>query len=258
MGLLRDSKSTIIDPSTGRAVRAGDPEYHIKRLQDFSAGMGFDITSLKDDVTDKHLQSGIGTEQPEYHYSNLLFKVHDEGLETPQSVISAADKKIKEIYGVERNNKITQPAWEELWHRSGYNVFSTDTGRLGDIYKRIVNHSPRHGFGSGITEEWDTLNSEDNSHIQPNFQTALKNSRSKFRVENMERSAPSRDVIDVVQQALRNPDEKTLQHILRTKPHMHSGQFVNVNVDASDVSNDVLDLKTGTWAKIHPEGYFPT
>jgi hypothetical protein len=279
MGLLRDSKSTIIDPS-GRAVRAGDPEYHIKRLQDFSAGMGIDITSLKGDVTSKALTHYTDiTNNHKNVYSNLQFKVHDEGLDTPQSVIEAADKTIKNIYGVARNSHITQPAWEELWHRSAYGVFANDSnstgdGSTGDIYKRVVNHSPRHGFGSGITEFWDTENSEEiknNPHLagmethldsHQNFQSALKNTRYKFKVENMERSAPGRDVIDIVQQALRNPDEKTLQHILRTKPHLHSGQFVNVNYidDAiqTETQHDVLDLGTGTWAKIEPDGYFPT
>jgi hypothetical protein len=263
MGLLRDSKSTIIDPSTGRLSRAGDPEYHIKRLQDFSAGMGFDITSLKGDVTNKGLHSYTDIEVPEPISSNLLFSVHDEGLDTPHSVIQAADKAIKSEYGTERNSQITQPAWEELWHRSPYNVFSTDSGNTGDIYKRAVDHSPRYGFGSGITETWDTENSEGmEPHLanHPNFQSALKNTRYKFKVENMERSAPGRDVIDVVQQALRNPDEKALQHILRTKPHLHSGQFVNVGyVDDSGLrKSDMLDLGTGTWAKIEPDGYFPT
>lgn len=288
MGLLRNSKSTIIDPS-GRTVRAGDPEYHIKRLQEFSAGMGFDITtgmgfditSLKDDVTAKRLTHDVHTNHKNVD-SNLFFKVHDEGLETPQSVISAADKKIKEIYGVERNNKITQPAWEELWHRSAYNVFASkdngDTGSYGDIYKRVVNHSPGHDFGSGITEFWNTLDldseeaqlarMETHNGLETavgsdqNFQSALKNTRYKFRVKNRERTAPNQDVIDVVQQALRNPDEKTLQHILRTKPHLHSGQFVNVNYINDNLStetqHDVLDLGTGTWAKIKPDGYFPT
>lgn len=47
----------------------------------------------------------------------------------------------------------------------------------------------------------------------------------------------------------------------RTSPEMFSPQFMKVDVsdynEKDRLSTDVIDLKTGNWAKIDPEGYFP-
>jgi len=62
-----------------------------------------------------------------------------------------------------------------------------------------------------------------------------------------------------------NPTRETEDEHRRHSPHYLSSQFVRVSradQPRSDeyviADEDVIDLNTGTWAEMHPDGYFPT
>lgn len=88
--------------------------------------------------------------------------------------------------------------------------------------------------------------------------TGLRSVRDVFGKINRTRRGPVAEVPSI--------DQTILRHTMRNDPHMMSPQFTQVNLsnprmDTSiselPVTTDMIDLKTGTWAKIDPEGYFP-
>ena len=94
-----------------------------------------------------------------------------------------------------------------------------------------------------------------------NFQRVTRGVETVFERLNMYRNA----VPDHVKKQLNlGVSSLEISPFRRTSPEIFSPQFMKVNVsdfrepkEEDRFRSDVIDLKTGNWAKIDPEGYFP-
>jgi hypothetical protein len=89
---------------------------------------------------------------------------------------------------------------------------------------------------------------------------AIKDVSSKFQEFNRNRTGPSADVSSLVSKVVNNPNERQMRSTSRVAPSLFSAQFLGIGhfpQDESKEFHDHIDLNTGNWAKIDPEGYFP-
>jgi hypothetical protein len=280
MGLLRNTDFTITDPETRKQVRAGDPEYHIRRLQHFGAGMGVDLTSTKDYFTNKRLfvtGPNHGDETRRLGSNYLRFDVHDEGLQVPWGITDSA------IANLQKNNAHNlKEVHYELLHRTPFDVSADDhhhgpiehAATEGMVIKHVNDISEDYDDGDDIPLTWSSWDNYKNT----NYKEGMTSVEGSFRHLNAKRIPPSREIMDQADDALRNPDKDMLSFYLRNRPHALSGQFVGITMPGpmgffeggkrlpesgpgfpseAPAHTDMLDLKTGTWAKMHPDGYFP-
>jgi hypothetical protein len=271
MGLLRNASGLII-PSVvhhGLQGRADDPEFHISRLNHFGKGMGLDLASVHPHFSGKTLYSTGNSEHEELEFSS-----HDEGLQLPRGRIDAASTTASSVTDYDPGVKAR--AGNEIAHRGPYQhwvdagipeVPDEDFSISEDIIKRISNgKSSELPRGELLRSSWNVPRRNRTQGYNPNFDThkdAMKDIRSRFQEGNRNRQGTSADVSDLVSRSINNPDSNKMGRIRRVTPHMLGSQFLGVNYSdsfsysAEDDINDVIDLKTGNWAKIDPEGYFP-
>lgn len=247
MGLLRNARGLIIpDAFGGKPGRADDPEFHIRRLHHFGQGMGVDLASTHPNFSRKHIARSIASNIPTDFFN---MDSHDEGLHLPQGQLNAASDAIQLEMGDEH------PQFDktlfELHHRAPFHNFVTASprGMRGSISKDI---SDGDRFAT-ISEPWDQQTS------QP-FKDADKLIRSEFGNQNRNRSIPSNAILAIVDRSLQHPAEESMRASRRQFPSELSPQFLSVRHFEDDNDNlhtDQIDLETGNWAKIDPEGYFP-
>jgi len=274
MGLLRNTDFTITDPETRKQVRAGDPEYHIRRLQHFGAGLGVDLTSTKDYFTNKRIfmtGPNHGDDTRSLGSNRLKFDAHDEGLQVPWGIMDSA------IADLQKNNAHNlEEVHNEILHRSPFDVDANDhhhgpiehAATEGMVIKHVNDTTEYDDVNSLTWSSWDNYrknNNDERSRSYTNYKEGMTSVEGSFRHLNAKRIPPSREIMDQADDALRNPDKDMLSFYLRNRPHALSGQFVGITMPGprgifsaeEPAHTDMLDLKTGTWAKIHPEGYFP-
>ena len=279
MGLLRNASGLLIPSQTGgQPGRADDPEFHIRRLEHFGKGMGIDLASTHPHFSSKFLStSSYGPTADQFE-----FDTHDEGLHLPWGHIDAASHDINEqlptreyrnVYDDDENNRIM--ASDELIHRAPYSTvakldFKEHPGTMrGSTSKHAFSGkldlndedefavtTLRHSWGDSLPS------SETPAQLHPTYKDAFKQLSSDFGKFNRDRKGPKPEVNAIVTRAISNPNTNRLISLKRHSPGHFSSQFLKVfdskaTKEAYKIDSDVIDLKTGNWAKIDPEGYFP-
>lgn len=260
MGLMRNEKRLkILNPISGRMVSAADPEVHISRLAHFGSGMGVDLTGLHPPYSAKSLRSlrtRNGTDIA------VAFGSHDEGLELPVGILDASRNTIDEAGAPEAP---TTQAIFELDHRypylhAGYgSEKSIDRG----VVAKDINAEAYGPHGLGHKERWG-----ENTGLS--HRDAAQRTRNVFRqLAAVDRRVPrhgglSSEARDLLTHGLANPDPGYLAKTRRNAPNHLGAQFVKVEHSEGEIPfgdpggiHDMIDLTTGTWAKIHPDEYFP-
>jgi hypothetical protein len=264
MGLLRNASGLMIPDSTGRLGRADDPEFHIRRLNHFGQGMGIDLSSTHPQFSNKRLGSWEG-----YDEEDLDFDSHDEGLQLPQGHMDAAVEALWNNRAL--NGELRTRGNNELYHRSPYtHNFTSSIPRTpngpshieGTIHKDVsdptkLEHSYLLSFING---EHSTFHDPSDT-VHDNHKDAMQAISSRFQEFNRNRQGTRADVSALVSDSINNPNQSHMQQRRRT-PSLFSSQFLKVghypqHSDDFGVLEDNIDLKTGNWAKIDPEGYFP-
>jgi hypothetical protein len=90
----------------------------------------------------------------------------------------------------------------------------------------------------------------------------MKDVSSRFQEFNRNRKGPDKTVSELVNKGMNHPSERLMRGMQRVAPSTLGSQFLGVghfmdNPGSSTDLHDHIDLKTGNWAKIDPEGYFP-
>jgi len=261
MGLLRNTSGLII-PSVvhpGLRGRADDPEFHISRLNHFGKGMGLDLTSVHPQFSDKTLLSTEDSER-----ENLEFDSHDEGLQLPRGHIIAANEAA--AWATDYDPEVMGRAYSEIDHRAPYqHQVTAGIPETPDedfsISEDISKHSADGESRTYLKSSWNVPRRHRTTGYNPNFDThkdAMKDISSRFNEFNRNRQGTSSDVADLVSRSINNPDLNRMSRLRRVAPQMLGPQFLRVIFSDTDhVVGDSIDLKTGNWAKIDPEGYFP-
>lgn len=271
MGLLRNASGLLIANQTGvRPGRADDPEFHIKRLQHFGQGMGIDLTSTHSTFSNKHLDSGFYSPTSDL----VTFDTHDEGLHLPSGHIEAAYDTLEESYPQPDEDEDARfEAIDELYHRAPYRTDAhMDFKEHPEIRGTTHKHLSRDidGRGPNAMHEWGdkSRSTLPRSYLPPlhaTYKDAFNQLTTDFRGFNRNREAVKPEVGQLVTRAINNPNVNVLSAMKRKRPYTLGSQFLGVNAYKDTPINDddwlkgqdVIDLKTGTWAKIDPEGYFP-
>lgn len=257
MGLLRNARGLMIPDSTGRLGRADDPEFHIRRLEHFGKGMGIDLASTHPTFSSKNLASFIDIP----HENSLDFQSHDEGLVIPKAHSKAAEIAI-EVDRSGYGGNIKDAALDELRHRSAYEHNATfENGDLnGSIYKDTSELIPT-GVDYIRPAKW-LAGHWGSNHNNDTHAAAMKDISSRFQEFNRNRKGPDATVAELVNKGISNPSERLMRGMQRVAPSTLGSQFLGVghfmdNPGSSTDLHDHIDLETGNWAKIDPEGYFP-
>jgi hypothetical protein len=256
MGLLRNASELIIpDAFGGKPGRGNDPEFHISRLNHFGQGMGVDLSSTHPLFSRKHI-----ARSPDGARDLFSVNSHDEGLQFSVGHLTASGDSMMEHEDSEpRNNSLDHiidmdEALFELQHRGPFKV-RADTYPVGGIHGSIMKEISDGGFHTSTSEPWG-------SHGPQSFKDADKLIRTEFANRNRNRTAPSTRQLEMVNRSIAHPNEESLRNTSRKNPFELGPQFLSVrhwqrDWENDEVAKDHIDLKTGTWAKIDPEGYFP-
>ena len=273
--LIRNS-NRIITPADGKPFKENDPEEYIKRLHHFATGLGFKPEHLtggdnpaftskvvdSDWIEDPRSQSRGGRNvSTEYGF--------DEGLITSGHMDAALVPLITHAKGYDAEDTY---AFNELGHRDRMNITMwSNYGKQGgpgahDLYVSKGVNSPHkeqrpvHGARNQITSVTGTKRSIDEANA--NAQDHINDVVTRFRESNRSRLVNPRG-LELVNQAIANPSTGRMAHAYKNRPSTVSPQFLTVRSSVRtgediDRKVDEIDLKTGTWAKIDPDGYFPT
>ena len=264
MDLLRNANGLLIPDSTGRLGRADDPEFHIRRLNHFGQGMGIDLASTHPQFSGKNLGSWEG-----HDTEDLDFDSHDEGLQLPQGHMHAAEQALRDNTSI---GELRTRGGNELYHRSPYrHNFTSSIPRTpnepshieGRIIKDVSDPTKLQSsyILSFINGEHSTFHDPSDT-VHDNHKDAMQAISRRFQDINRNRKGTSADVSALVSDSINNPDLSRMSRLRRVAPSLFGSQFLGVGhypneSGESNALHDHIDLKTGTWAKLDPEGYFP-
>lgn len=276
--LLRNDRDfQVEDPYTKKAVRGMDPEVHIRRLQHFGEGVGIDIAGVdRTRLQPKHLDKSL-TYDFDHLINNeslLTVDIHDEGIHVPRTLLSHTVYGAPGMYGSSRSSAgVRIPAgynsphtYGELTHRRPYHVYVHHNSKgmlIGVVDKDF--YSPEQYELDDIITDWNKSDkysdaiSADGLTMTVNsksIQSAIGETQKGFRVINSRRGPVAKEAQEEVEHIINNPDPRVVDIVRRNMPHSLSSQFVKVSRGLLN-KEDIIDLDTGTWAKIDPEGYFP-
>lgn len=259
MGLLRNASGLIIPSAAiGGSGRADDPEFHIRRLEHFGKGMGINLTSTYPSFSGKDLNTyGDGQTYPDGQIGeNLKFNSHDEGLHLPTGHMEAAHEAVYD-HTSGGMQELRNGALDELSHRSPYRTYVVadppghwDPNKFHGVLVKSTSDGRDHARGWGHKEA-----SEDT------YADAMKGVSSRFQDFNSNRTGTPANISNLVSKVINIPNERLIRATRAMFPHKLSSQFLGVShlygdFDDKDL-HDQVDLKTGNWAKIDPEEYFP-
>lgn len=259
--LLRHSKE-LIHPVDGKPFRANDPEEYINRLHHFAAGLGFNP---------EHLTSG---RNPAFTSKGVSFYTNHG--ETRPNVTVSTDYLFDE--GM-LNKGLSESAWHSLYHGPDWN-----SGKYQDVghraSKELAHRSgmdivyqtvQQPGSNTGVRHHYDVSkmfnDSDPNTHRYEELtmdkaadtpggaQKAIKDISSRFRDFNRNRKV-DKPAIEVANNVISNPDQRFVNYYRSVLPGHMSSQFLGAIGDGN-AGDDYIDLHTGTWAKLDPNGYFP-
>jgi len=214
--------------------------------------MGIDLSSLSSGLpqfSSKALFTSAGNTAND-QLGSLTFDSHDEGLDSTTGHIANAENLLHSNQA-KYNDQHELDVFAELDHRSPYHHMSgvAQDGSMQGYVRKQTNRN------SDIFSSWN----ERNAKGPVTFKDSMGEARSEFGEYNRNRQGPNAHVSKMIDRVI-NTNEMSPHgsRLLRSYPHYFSSQFLNVHNlgDAGSVT-DQVDLKTGTWAKIDPEGYFP-
>lgn len=293
--MLRNNRETYID-SEGKSQRINDPEAYISRLHHFYNSIGMSRELDPDVITNPKRTTHIGRMvglSGSFGDVSVNTSVQDEGFLRDHSFNSLYGDRPRNNAGNSRNFKDEM----ESEHRGPYEInyghgtysvaktFTTninpkeidlpggekwETDREDDDVTYLRKLSTNKGL-PGVTSLQAIKFSDDDLPVhtpgslthygeiehEHRGQTAdvpamLNNVREIFNAINLQRQpgATGYTRSNTVPNAVR-----------RNSPHLLSPQFLRVyyidNMGKVRNNRDVIDLETGNWAKIDPEGYFP-
>jgi len=264
MRLLRNASGILIpDAFGGKPGRADDPEFHIRRLQHFGQGMGIDLASTHSIFSGKRLYSNVNYPK----FANARFDSHDEGLDMSRGHVTAYKESInQDESGHGGRSRIRQAATDELLHRAPYehSTYIEDGDMRGSIYKNTSEKTPHANPAyEGRPTKWVSNTwGEGYQEALPTHRDAMKDISSRFGQFNRDRRGPRSVVSELVKRGVNNPSERLMDELRKRAPNMLGSQFLglaHIGIDDFERGDirDQIDLKTGNWAKIDPEGYFP-
>lgn len=272
--LMRNDRDfQVEDPYTKKAVRGMDPEVHIRRLQHFGEGAGIDL------VGGRNVGSKIVTYEPfrgdhenfspdSLNIQNSAYsEVYDEGLFTPgaelDDLLIDPNNASRAAYPY---TELGVRAQQEMAHRRPYKSYVStkrtgpSTYELRGMVEKRANIKPDVVRSPIlISKDWDMTEGT-------TLRDALNEARKDFNNANLTRGPIDANVESMLERFSQNPDRNNLAYTRRNAPNLFSPQFIRVqsfggfpksqNFPKSHQS-DLIDLETGNWAKIDPEGYFP-
>lgn len=280
--LLRNYRDfQVEDPYTKKMVRGMDPEVHIRRLQHFGEGAGMDLAGVdRTKLQPKHFQKELMYGS---RLDHLSFDIHDEGLHIPRPLLYPNIYGNQTLYGVSNRGTFTHINHEspytygELTHRTPYTASVHDDSKgvmTGAVYKDF--YDPNGPTFDDIHTYWNMSDNPSDaigadglkmSVNSKSIRSAIDEAQKAFRVVNSRRGPVPKEAQEEVEHLINNPDPRLVNLVRRNIPHALSSQFVQVThapqgdsgkwVSDDKLVSDVIDLETGNWAKIDPEGFFP-
>jgi len=268
MGLLRNSTESWIDIDNNgrgfdpsRKFRLNDPEAHIRRLTSFGAGMGVNLSSTRPAFTNKVMIIGANGGYSGEPNNRLEFDEQDEGLIHPVGVLHEAIGRINEQKS--RGLIDSQDAITAGLHLMGTHVpYQHRVHIIPDLTERYPNEY-QGNTTKLITPEPSELPRARRADWEANadetggntFRTAMSDFRHKIRSEYRR---PGNNISDLINASLADPVRDVSRR--GANPQQYSSQFLKILSKLpghNPTDEDVIDLETGTWAKISPEDYFP-
>ena len=252
MGLLRNASGLIIPSAAiGGSGRADDPEFHIRRLEHFGKGMGIDLASAHPQFSRKELGSYRGHDD-----EDLQFSSHDEGLQLSRGHMDAAREAVYDNTSGGMQ-ELRSGALDEIEHRSPYGHHV--------VAEPLQDRDPNQFYGVIIKGDsgrnrnargWGHREASEDTHAD-----AWKGVSSNFQEFNRNRTGTPANIANLVNKVINNPNERYMGAMRTQYPNRFGSQFLGVSYkDKDDWNNEIydqIDLKTGNWAKIDPESYFP-
>lgn len=265
--LLRNSRE-MITPYDGKPFKANNPEEYITRLHHFSSGLGFTPEHLTSGRNPAFTSKNVSFEQsdgdPKYDVNVRSNYAFDEGM-VPYGVSQAANDALYE--GDNWSDK-GYLAGREVRHRTGMSIDYDSHGRRGVGSDRFHSYVVSKDFNNNNpeTSRLDDLVMERLENTPEKAKNAIEDVSNNFRDFNKSRVIDSR-VSSLANEAIANPHPRRIAHTLRNYPGNMGPQFLGVATfkpggpsgHRSPLirSEDYIDLHTGTWAKLDPDGYFP-
>lgn len=278
--LIRNSKETWVDADDfgksfdpNRTFRLADPEAHIRRLSSFTAGMG-NVASTHPVFSSKTMY--ISPTRGGLHVPSNRVQVdeHDEGLihtsghlqESATAALRLGYKNVDDYINRLRSGNVDTDYSSASTHlhstRMPYShhvdIIPGEPGwrneHDGSTEKLIADENDED---FGFTREgarWQVFGDDTQSN---NFREAMGDLR--HRVRGVLRDPSSPRARQIMEHALANPVHQP--RLRGYEPERFSPQFLKIIQQSRrghDAAEDVIDLKTGTWANIHPDEYFPT
>jgi hypothetical protein len=224
-----------------------DPEQYLSRLQHFSQGLGMPLDQVVSPLGNKGLWVGSG--EP----SVMHFNVHDEYNMLSTGQHWAAQGALGDASKAGSKRDIGR----EMNHRKATGVTATMLNP-DDISGRVIKNYYDPATSGPMPQQYNVNKFEHTSEYKP----ALTDIESRWKEINRNRKVDS-GVLSAASNFLASPHPEVLRGMQNNRPEMFSSQFLLVNShNPRDISgpnlHDVIDLNTGNWAEIHPDGYFPT
>jgi hypothetical protein len=282
MALIRNSRERLDDVTRpGHKFDIRDPEAHIRRIAHFAAGLGADVTSTHPRFSSKTMSFGnainISTNEPAGSVDSLTFSEHDEDHPFPEGIISGADARLHDMRakGLLDKPKLIMASYEldnqrpfshwnsTLLHPDAPNqrfnrIVDRDTSLIRGSISKAITPSQLGGsitLPTSINVDWGEANGG------KSFRDAQQEARRKVFEFNQSRIIDP-EIEATIGRALRNPLEsgsgRGLVPTRLNDPEAFGPQFAKIKgILPGENMEDVIDFKSGTWAKISPEDYFP-
>lgn len=296
MALLRNTPDTYSDVY-GKTRKVNDPEAYISRLHHFYNGLGMSRETDPDartthiarrfEIYTHPADMSINQAYP-YTTEHISTKVQDEGLvmgHDPMFYDRRSPHHTDEYlhrspYSLTRSMGLSgdfkyPPAASHSVSKHFSDPYHPDdldeSGRLSDrtIATKVKDLASRTEASSYTVPYYDALQYDDvpdvsvdlmhkpsGIHSSTNgYIYAFGNNRSGDEMLSAVRGIFNR--VNVSRLPGQNVEitDTVPSGVMRTHPEWLSPQFLKVKNDRRN--RDVIDLKTGTWAKIHPDEYFP-
>lgn len=280
--LLRHSKE-LIHPVDGKPFRASDPEAYITRLHHFATGAGFNPEHLTSGRNPMFTGKSVGFNALNSDDGPTRHKVETdysftEGM-IPYGIADAAVERL--THNIRKYDSLPLArglAISEVAHRKAMNINrdtfqSRGSGVINsyDIRKSVREPelASRYFYDDEDGEDWWPNGINDIEHFdlhdsETDIKGVITDTSNKFKEMNRTKKT-DKEALNLAYEAINNPDTTTISQLVTKEPHFLSPQFLRASSlhrspshrDGFADANDVIDLKTGTWAKIDPEGYFP-
>lgn len=256
MDVAPDNPRGTFDPK--RTFRLNDPEAHIRRLSSFGAGIGVNLTSTHPVFSHKSMwiaPDGGPFGSPGEPRNTLDFDEHDEGL---IHTVGHLRESLGTIVNQNRGRHIPpEVSLNAVAHLTGTRVpFQHNATIIPDITGRYPNEiagltsklmTTDAGDVQPHKQHWDGY--ADDTGQDSNFRKKVSEFRERMRGQVV---SPGKEAIEVANNAINNPTRDQAFRV--ANPEKFSSQFVKI---VTPTDQDVIDLHTGTWAKIGPDEYFP-